>query len=310
MPELLPLHQQLELFDLPKSPDRITVSDGLDILWRLHLGNKPSGRTYMSKRKALCRSMGHLFMDSVYDIDFENHRNARLNGLNGFSRVSIGTVFHDHSLLSLLFNQFRKWHRRGMKYAGVDFSKVKLPEENPTAGIRKVKAPPRKRIVTPDEFANLIEHSDEDMKEYLYIAIDTIIREGDLARLKPSNFNRFTDMISIVQGKTDKEQIMPATDRVRNIFLKAQREKRVFVLNSVNFRKRWETIRARSKLGDIQFRDLRKSGLNIAYRFCKDPKACQSLAGHSNMRTTLDHYILENKNDLKPLVNYIANVYH
>jgi hypothetical protein len=48
--------EQLEIW--PIESTTLTVSQAFDLFWKIHFQNKPSGKTYLSNRKALCRSFG------------------------------------------------------------------------------------------------------------------------------------------------------------------------------------------------------------------------------------------------------------
>jgi integrase len=214
------MSNQIELFHWPTS-NQITLSEALEILWDLRLKTKPSGRSFNGNRIALCKTMGHKYLDQIYDIDFENHREIRLNGLRGVRKVGDWAVFHDHTLLSLVYNSFRRWKRRNLVYKGVKFGEIKLPVDNPTIGVKKVKGSKRRRIVTPNEFSLLIEHADHDLADLLLVLLDTGMRLNDALKLEPSNFTPSTNTLFWIQNKTRREVTLPLDHRCRRIFLKA-----------------------------------------------------------------------------------------
>lgn len=219
----------LGLFPIEEAPLRITVVDAFVLLWTGHLGSKPSGTSFSGNRKALCRSFGNRFYDSLTDIDFRKHLDDRLNGRGGFAPVSIGTVFHDHGLMGILDTKLREWKRRGTVIDGINLSRVALPPESPTTGVPKTKGPMRRRVLSPNEFARIQEHADEDLKELIYVLTDTIIRLGDALSLKPEHYNPYTDQIEFTQHKTGKLQIVPPSWRVKKSFVKARRLGLAFV---------------------------------------------------------------------------------
>lgn len=301
--------QQLELFPVPENRERLTISEAFEVLWAAHLGSKPSGRTYRGNRKALCRSFGGRYMDTLTDVDFEAHRNSRLNGVNGYRKVSIGAVFHDHSLINILYNKCRLWKRRRQTVIGVDFTNIRLPEHNPTIGIPKRKPSPRRVIVSPDEFYALCQFSDPRLIDLYVAAIDTTAREGDILLWEPKHYNPYTDQIEFRQSKTGKDHQIPVTARLREIFTRRKMEGAKRVFNGTNRRKLFEEAREKAGLVGVQFRDLRKSGLNEVLDRFKDDGIASRLAGHASQRTFDEHYkVIRNKN-LRPAVDHLSRRY-
>lgn len=306
------MSEQLELglFPLSAMPQRITVDEAFSVLWKGHLSTKPSGRTYTPNRKALCRSFGRRYFDTLTDLDFQRHRESRLEGSDGRPAVGIGTVFHDHGLLSLLYAKIAYWKKRRAVVDGIDLSELALPIESPTKGIPKTKAQKRRRVISPDEFARLQEHADPDLRELFYVLTDTMVRLGDALRLRPEHYNPYTDQIEFIQHKTGKLQIIPPSWRVKKSFVKARRLGLPFVYSAVNLRARFEATLKAAKVSNVQLgRDFRKSGYNVGRRFCKDPEISRQHAGHTSSRTGDDHYYIEEREDLRPVVLHVEKIY-
>lgn len=295
--------EQLELFHIPYGSE-MTVQEAFELLWRSHLSYKPSGSTFMANRKALCRSIGHKAIHLVNEIDIIQHKESRLRA--GFK---LGTVYHDHTLVTLLFNKFYAWKRKGIVIDQIDFSKIKLPREHPTIGIGKKKPQPRKTIITPNEFSRLIEHSTDRLRDIIYFAIYTGIRKGDLVRLKIGNFNTTTNQIEIIQNKTGKPLSLPTNDRLKRIILAAIKSGHKHILDTVNFDGEWRVAKRKAKLGHIEFRDLRRSASSEAYRYCKDPRKVRDLLGHASDRTTMETYVITESQNLKPVVRHLEKVF-
>ena len=295
--------QNLELFNEFENKNRLTISEAFTVLWKLHLEGKPCQRALTSHRKKMIRFFNNKYIDSITEFDFKRYKDARLSGSFG-RRVQIGTVWHSHTLLTLLYSKFYEWKRRGIQVEGIDFRDVNLPMEAPTKYIKKAKAAPRSRIITPEEFSKILEHADEDLKKTFIIAIDTGIRPGDIVRLEKSNYNPYTDNIEFVQHKTGYLNKIPVTNRVRKIFSETNKK---YVVDAVNLRSRFEKCRRDSKV-NFQFRDIRRTCITTAYRNSKDIKLCQFLAGHRDPRTT-DLYIVSSREWMKPAVKKIEEIY-
>lgn len=293
-----------QLFDQFYSFPRLTVSEGLDLLWRIHLHGKPSGLHFLSNRKALCKSFGHKYLDELNEVDVIRHKERR--SLMGLSN---GTVSHDHTVITLLYSKFYAWRKKGLKIDGIDFSLISLPAEHPTKGIGKKKSPPRTVLITPEEFSRLIEHATDRLKDVLYFAIDSGIRRGDLMNLKLSNYNPETGKIEFTQSKTGKWASIPASERIKKIIKKAEINQRTLLLDFTNFDFEWRLAKYNAKLRHKQFRDLRRSNASEAYAQCHDLRKVRDLLGHSSERTTEEVYVISQRQDLKPLVSHVERTF-
>lgn len=300
---------QLDLFPYPLASDVLTLSGAFALLWELHLKNLPSGQTFMSMRRAWCVYAGHLPFSLITSINVQNFRYRRLNGI-GCAPVGIGTVFHDHTLMSILYNKFREFQKMKLVHNGFAFANVKIPAENPTIGVHKQKPPKRKRMVTPNEFSLLIEHSDSDLADLLIFLMDTGARLNDALKMRPKNYNPFTDCVEWVQSKTGQENSIPPSLRVRRLFMTASRKEKDFVFVSKNLRKRFEDARGRARIRDVQLgRDFRKTIYNVARKLTQGGDIPRQIMGHSSNRTGDDFYYIESRDALRPVIKKVAKIF-
>lgn len=288
---------------------RLTLYEAFDLLWSAHLDGKPSGASFLANRKALVRSFGGKYLDEITPFDYRKHRADRLNGANGHRQVRLGSVFHDHGLLHLLYSKLTEWKREGMRPGGIDLDDLALPPHFPTVGSKKRRGPKRKVVCTPDEFLRLCTAATERLRRTLEALVDLDIRQGDLAKLRPSNYNPYTDQVEWVQGKTGKENSVPVTDRVRRHFTEAREKGREFVYDLTNIVKEFRDARHQARAWHLTRRDLRKTAYNAALRLTKDYRVAGMLAGHSTTRTGMDFYEVEFREDLKPVVKHLELTY-
>ena len=296
--------EQLELFHINGSPKRLTVSEAFDILWDLHLRYKKSGSTFAGNRKALCVSMGGKYIDSITEIDFRAHCANRIMGVAGLRRCS--NTFHDHTLFHLLFSKMREWKRKNIG----GLRNLHLPEENPTNGIKKHKSPKRKRTLTPNEFSNLVEHSDDNLADLLIFMLDTGMRLNDAMAIIPNNYNGALDLIEWTQSKTGKENSIPPTNRARRIITRDIKDKRTTIFDPVNLRKRFESAREKANIHNLQLgRDLRKTVYNLARQITHGPDIPRQIMGHASNRTGDDHYLIEDRKEVRPVIKQIEKIF-
>lgn len=265
---------------------------------------KSSERTFNSNRKAWCKSKGPVYLDSITEIDVDAHISwRRILGCGP------QTIRHDIKILTLLFNKIRRWRKKKIELLGLDLRHLALPEENPTSETRLPKVHPRQRIITPNEFSRLIEHSTDRLTDCIYFAIDTGLNEIDLRRLKVSDYCAISNTVTINRHKTGKQIKIPLTKRCRAIVMSAKLRGQEFVLNFVNQRYDWDQARKNAGV-DCQWRDLRKSMANIVYEKSNhDIKPVQKLLGHVTPLTTWNHYIVDDISDIKAIVDKIPEYY-
>lgn len=304
------MQDQLDLFPLA-SPGRITVSEGFDLLWKYHMAGKPSAKQFNSNRKALCLSIGNRYLDTLTPFDVRRHKQNRLQGTGPFIQpVGTWAVFHDHTLIALLYNKLVEWKRDRIKMDGIDFGLFILPPINPTIGIKKKKGGMRKRIALPNEFAKLMEHADHDLADLITALLLTAARLNDALLWKPENYNAYTDQIEWQQHKTGKWNCVPANRKLRAIFSKANKEKREFVFSARNLRERYAKLLKKCGITNLHLgRDFRKTMYNVARRKVHNPDIPRMILGHSSIRTGEEHYYIEERGELRPVINFVAKTY-
>lgn len=290
----------------------ITVQDALEVLWQAHLVFTRSAASYTPNRKALCRSFGGKYFHELTSYDFRVHRKNRLEGLYPFHKrkaASLGTVYHDHGLIHLLYSKFTEWKREGVRPRDLDLSALKLPTYPPTAGVRKVKPPKRNVEYTPEEFHKLWQASTNRLRRTIEGLADLDIRMGDLFALKPENYNPYDDHIHWTQKKTGKEHSLPATRIVRQHFIEARKNGWDYVYDDTNRIAEFKEARHTAKIRKfLTMRDIRKSVYNIIKRKTKDASVAGVVAGHASTRTGLDFYDIPTKEGLRPVMNYVSRI--
>lgn len=288
--------QQLELFNGNSRPDRLTVSEAFDFLWKYHLGGKPSARTYMGNRKALCKSFGHRWLDGVTFVDVRAHKETRPRG----------AAFHDHGLVSLLHNKLGEWKRSKFKSSEFDFSLLRLPENSPTVGLKRGSTGTRSRVITPNEFSKLIELAPDFLRDIMVIRLDTGLRETDIRRLRPESLNPYNDEIEMTQSKTGKRISIPASARVKRIFRESAGKKLVCDFRGIEYW--WKRVRRDAKLPGVQLRDLRRSGPSWAYEKFSDHSLMGEWLGHADPRSTR-RYVVIRRERLRQVVRHVEREY-
>jgi len=289
---------------------RLTVAEGLALLWEHHLNGKPSGRSFYANRKALCRTIGHIYLNDLTKIHVTNmHVRARANGLLGKGIAGPQTIRHDLMLLTLLYNTLRDWKEEGYRIAGFNFATLHIPDRNPTLKIKRPKTHRREVLAARDQFLRFLQHASLRMKQRAYFAIDTGQQEIDLRKLRVTQYDSARDCLVFIRSKTGQRIVLPVTNREREVILEAKEEKREFVLEWTNHINEWRRLKIALGL-TFQWRDLRKTTLNETFnQALGDIRPAQKIGGHASPRTTWDHYIVDNGQDLRPFLDQISQTF-
>jgi integrase len=229
--------------------------------------------------KSLTPFFGRMNLETIRPIDVQTWRDRRLKDVLGTS------ANREQEVLSSMFNSIERWVKTER------IKKFKLPEENPCQYIKKAKQNKRERVLSTQELARLkvscVALNDLDLWEICKMALKSLLRKKDLMNLEVGR------SIDLEQSKTGVRVIIPVKSNS--------------VLNYVNFRKRWESARKSAQLEDVEFRDLRKTGVNMLKMKGYSLKLMSEFLGHSNTKTT-EIYMVHNADHLKPLAEDLNSI--
>lgn len=219
----------------------------------------------------------HLF-DAINSVDVEKWRVKLMSG-----GLSGGAANRYQSILSSIFSHTMKW---------VETEKIKpgfkLPVKNPCTAVEMSPAGKRKRIPTDYELKKLknafFQLNDTEGWEICKLALKSVLSMKDLRALE------IGQEINIERSKTGVAVNLPITNLVK--------------LNWFGWRTRWEKARDLAKLSWLQFRDLRKKGINML-KGRHNIKLVSEYAGHADVKTTEGSYTIPQIEQLAPLARDI-----
>ncbi len=136
---------------------------------------------------------------------------------------------------------------------------------------------------------------DKQWRMRILIAVCTGLRRSDIDNLKLRDVNIERKTVSIINQKTGKvtnyqplpNALMPEIER---FILEEVSDKQVKFFK-FKFSKKWEVIRKRAGLEDIEFHDLRRTFGSMQADAGVPIKALQEMYNHANIETTMKHYI-------------------
>lgn len=236
-------------------------------------------------KKVLIKEFGQKNFHEVSSRSIQIWREREIS--NSKSGITLNRY---QAILSSIYSHISDWVKCERIKPG-----FKLPLENPCKAVEMAPTQKRERILTHYEAKKLknafIQLNDTNGWEICKMALKSVLSLKDLKSLK------IGDTIDIERSKTGVPVEIPTPVLVK--------------LNWYGWRTRWEKARELAGLKDLQFRDLRKSGINnLKGHF--DLKLISEYAGHANIRTTEKNYIINQVEKLRPLAeaqeNWINNL--
>ncbi len=221
---------------------------------------------------------GDKYFDESTTADVENWRETLIEerGISGT------TVNRYQGVLSGIYTNLSELHKR---------KKIKrpfrVPKENPVEAASWAEMKKRERIASDYELRKLKMAflgeacSDADGWEICKLTLTSTLSLADLGALEAG------DVIDIQRSKTGVDIDLPIVVEKP--------------LDFTNWRKRWNKARSAAGLKDLQFRDLRKTGINALTGLGFDQKLVSQYAGHASTKTTESIYQLRRVEKLKPL---------
>lgn len=211
--------------------------------------------------------------------DIESWRMARLR------RVCGSTANREQTILGSIFSHLELWIN------GEKIKAFKLPSKNPCLDVEKSSLQKRERIVTSYEISKLKlaarELKDENGKDNIALAVKTCLSFKDLRTLK------LGDIVNLNRSKTGTPVHVPIT-----------------VMHNpdwTNWRGRWEAIRAKAGLLDVEWRDLRKAGGNLLLGK-HDLKLISLYMGHADQKTTESFYTRIQASQMQALAQDLSSI--
>ena len=173
-------------------------------LWKLYAPvserDNDSWKTERSRAAHLLRHLGARDAGSLSLADVEGYRTARRRERTIRRDLpSWGTLDREVELL-----------KRMLRYA----VRCRMLPANPLADIQLLNKPNTRRVVvTPEEFAALLDAADESIRPLLVMAFDTGCRIGELLSLRWDAVDLADESFSLMDTKTDEPRKVYLTDR-------------------------------------------------------------------------------------------------
>lgn len=282
------IQQRLGKFNLPSKVKRIRVDEAIEIYYKKHFveyrdpkTNAPRSATSLltqkSRMSAISSFFGNYYLDAINLPALKAYRKKRME----YDDSANATVNRDMATLASLINCFKTWN------LSKEIQPVALPKDetgqfiNPCQYLPDLEEKPRDRVATPHELKLLKEAcfmlKDPGMWSIIGTELVSCLRKADLKTYLITEGSNGT--VTVKQSKTGLDISLPKLERPD------------WAKVWTNFDARWDRVRTAAGVPDLQFRDLRKTGLRMAHELGFSISDVASLAGHADEKTTKKHYL-------------------
>ncbi|TET70195.1 MAG: helix-turn-helix domain-containing protein [Candidatus Aminicenantes bacterium] len=273
---MIALHKKVrEVFDLQNciaKPKRIGFCEYSDLyLQDYAMVAKESGKTDEYRLKRIREFFK--VIDDLRDIKplmIQKFRAVRLE--EGVSKV---TTNREIQLLKKMFNVAIEENYLEENPA----KKIKLYSELDTV---------RDRVLSEEEEPRLFNELAEHVRPFVFVALHTGMRKGELLKLKWQNVDFEKRQIKVEKTKSKKVRFIPINsvlfDELSKLKLKRGKEQRVFPFKYTQTA--WENARRRAGLDDLTFHDLRRTFGTRLLEAGVDIVTISKLYGHSSVLVT------------------------
>jgi integrase len=284
------LKQKFGTFAIPVKSKRLKFKDVAWMffrqhfeLWRDPTTHAPRSHSSILNTKYMIKYIveyfGEFYFDAIKPKDVKEFKTDVVE----FDDLAPGTFNRRKGLLSSMFTAVTQWVKTE------EMEAIKLPPENPCDFVPDLEETPRKRLASRQELSAIKKAclllGLPQFWNLIYISLDTNVRLGDLESVLAAEAKE--GFIEIKQHKTGRAIMMPALEQTKQAVYKARRY-------------RWEQVRAKASeiliqegempCHDLQWRDLRKTGINMLEGLGASVQNQQDAAGHASSKTTERHY--------------------
>lgn len=160
------------------------------------------------------------------------------------------------------------------------------------------------RYASKDEEAKLYLHSKGIMRDIIFIAFNTGLREANIIFLQGKNINLDFKMIELTENKGNKHLKIPMNSKVYDYFKDKHFEPDEYIFKFENtnkpyairtFNSHWDELKEKAGISNLRFHDLRHT---VGTRLAKSGvpvNVIKELLGHSDVKTTMRYVHCANK---------------
>ncbi len=260
------------LFVSNKEAEQYTLHECLDRYIEEYIPKLKHPKREEDRARALQhRTIAHRVMATIRPKDIADFRKEReAEGVSG------NTIRLDFALLSRLFN-----------YARSDWGMESL--QNPVALAAKPKpAKGRDRRLEEGEEEKLLKAAEPPFDVIIRFALETAMRREEIARLEWKHVNLKSRSVYLPETKNSEARTVPLSSAAVDILINLPRtegEERVFGLTSDQITDTMKKVRAKAKLEDIRFHDLRHEATSRFFENTDlDVMEVKAITGHKTLQ--------------------------
>lgn len=246
--------------------DNISFDDFAEEWFSLHAKSNLVGQ-YRSKLDMIKRSFASKRLRDITTKHIEEYKASLVD------QVKPSSINRYLTIIKSIFSKAVEWGRLTVSPA----SKVKkLREDNQ-----------RIRYLTEEEIRRLYLDAPQKIADFLTLALNTGMRRSNILNLQWEDIDLKNGVIHVLKTKSGKGYEIPINNDVRKLLEpRFNSNKTGKVLDSVNFRKDFETVVRKSGIADFRLHDLRHTFASYLVMKGVDIYTVAQLLGHSDIKMT------------------------
>ncbi len=237
-------------------------------------GKKSWEKTDAIWLKHLTDYFGDMPVSEISSEDVEAYKQKRLKDVRVSKKLKIemrpkpATINHELSCMRAVFNKaIHEWRNPENKKTPL------FAGPNPAARFKRLREVPRSCFLTKGELIKLLQVSSLDLRNYIFVAVNTGMRKGEMQGMTPENVKLDMNYVFLPETKNGEVRYVPINETVKSIL------KGPFDF-SYNPRKAFATALRRAGINDLHFHDLRHTFASYLAHLGVDLYTIAVLLGH------------------------------
>lgn len=164
--------------------------------------------------------------------------------------------------------------------------------QNPVRNVIKPKEPrARDRRLTKEEEKKLLEYASDTMKNVILFALETAMRQSEIAKLKWSDIDFQKRIAHVKDAKNGEDRFVPLSEKAIQILIDVKKNNRVIDINNTVFnlssnaiKKAFMRIKKKANIKDLRFHDLRHEAISRWAEKGFDVMELAMISGHKDIK--------------------------
>ncbi|KXI26789.1 tyrosine-type recombinase/integrase [Paraglaciecola hydrolytica] len=285
-----------------KSLSKTFLTKALALKWARDVENKID----MGSFQSTCAAESHLFSDLIHKYWEEVVQPQKSSDVTIYALNRLIKTFPEHRMIDMTTEVIKEYKesrlkvvkgdtvrkdlllkRRFFDYA-INEWQIFLPKGNPVSSIAlPKKGKSRDRRLEQGEYSTLINEALKyggEIAPIIDLAIETGMRRGEITKLKWSNYNSVSRIVTIEDTKNGEDRVIPLSSKANAILQsQTQVDEFIFPIRGDSIGQAFRRITKRANLLDLRFHDLRHEATSRLFEKGLGIMEVSAITGHKDL---------------------------